>query len=318
MTPSLAVRKQTRQNEANYSNDYKDWTSPLWSNSIYCFLVMRVFHQFISLEIRTKRISDCLQQSTRQPKIPLLFQKYIFINFEVKQHPHLVLTKPRVAKNGFPLNKSVLKEPHSSDVLFEALFLQLKAVEEQPITSWIFSQQHDNQFKHLSSNESTVYGMCFIVPVRPPPPHTHTPSSFPVSGTVVEKHAEWCAQQVPSNSFWSSVKLHHNSSSLALSLSLLCLHWGGIKRDNADMKKNVAWWRDQVEFFIVPDWLGVGVPTQDGWKQGWLISNSSPSLRQHLGQVGWDGVVWFPAVMKGICLSHKLEWIVFNSWSLAR
>lgn len=94
----------------------------------------------------------------------------------------------------------------------------------------------------------------------PPRPLRSSSSSFPVSGTAVEKHAEWCAQQVPSNSFWSSFKLHHNSSSF--SLSLLCLRWRGIKRENADTKKNAAWWQDQMEFFIAPDWFGLAWVSQ--------------------------------------------------------
>lgn len=57
-------------------------------------------------------------------------------------------------------------------------------------------------------------------------------------------------------------------------------------------------------------------PVLDGWKRPCLISYSRPSPRQCSGQVGCTEHVWFPAVMKGVWLSRKFDWMLFNCRAL--
>lgn len=151
----------------------------------------------------------------------------------------------------------------------------------------------------------------------PSPPFTKKPNillsqSNPPpsrSGTAVEKHAVRCAQQVSAN---SSESLLNKPKA---PLSLLCLHWRGIKSENADTwkKSSEAWWRDQVEF--LPYWFGASVPCWMCWSC--LISYSRPSLRQRSGQVGCKepsgSLLWWKA---SSCHTNLIGWCLIAALRL--
>lgn len=153
-------------------------------------------------------------------------------------------------------------------------------------------------YKKTSRNEKTLKKKLLHSPPLPPSPFPGWDCGWKACGAT-------CTAGV-SKLLWNSVK-----QTITARLSLLPA-W--MQDQTGECWHIKARRRDQVEFFSVS--ARCECPVLDGWKRPCLISYSRPSPRQCSGQVGCTEHVWFPAVMKGVWLSRKFDWMLFNCRAL--